>query len=401
MSMTTVMRHLSLAAPNDTTTSHGGLIQYVERNDRPLSDVLLDLEPMQEATDLRDLYAGLARAIVIAVRADACLISVLDEDGETLRDVSASVVSPAHLNDIADEYQLSDYPLTREVIDTRQSSIVSVGDSTADRAEARYLKELGYSHVILACLTLEGRGIGIVEAYRVDERPFRTEDPRQIEVLTRFAMNSYANIKLASRLESHYTETIETLVSALEARNPDTNAHAKRIPALALGLASAMHLPIQFRRTLRLGSILHDVGKIGVPDSILLKPAALTDDEWQIMRQHPAIGEQMLRPIDFLSSILPIVRHHHERWDGGGYPDGLVEKKIPLGARIVTVCDTFDAMISDRPYRAGLPVSAAVEELLKCSGTQFDPRCAEALVDLVTLVGEDSLEEKLVRFAIP
>jgi HD domain len=401
MSMTILMRHISLTAPAEGTGPPSGLVQYVERNDRPLSDVLLDLEPMQEATDLRDLYAGLARAVVMAVRADACLISVLDEDGETLRDISASVVPPAHLNDIADEYQLDDYPLTRAVIDTRESSTISVSDPGADSAETGFLKELGYSHLILCCLTLEGKGIGIVEAYRVDARPFRTEDPRQIEILARFAMNSYSNIKLASRLESHYTETIETLVSALEARNPDTNAHAKRIPALALGLASAMHLPLQFRRTLRLGSILHDVGKIGVPDSILLKPAALTDDEWLIMRKHPAIGEEMLRPIVFLSSVLPIVRHHHERWDGGGYPDGLVEKRIPLGARIVSVCDTFAAMISDRPYRAGLPIAAAVEELLKCSGTQFDPRCAQALVDLVTQVGESDLEQKLVRFAIP
>jgi HD-GYP domain-containing protein (c-di-GMP phosphodiesterase class II) len=117
------------------------------------------------------------------------------------------------------------------------------------------------------------------------------------------------------------------------------------------------------------------------------------------MRLHPAIGEQMLRPIDFLASVLPIVRHHHERWDGGGYPDGLIEKDIPLGSRIVAVCDTFDAMISDRPYRKGLPIADAVEELLRCSGTQFDPRCAEVLSDMVTQVGNDDLDERLVRYA--
>jgi response regulator RpfG family c-di-GMP phosphodiesterase len=391
------MRHLAIAEPR--AAPRGGLIQYVERNDRPLSDVLLDLEPMQEAGDLRDLYAGLARAVVTAVKADACLISVLEEDGETLRDISASVVPPAHLNEIAGQYQLKDYPLTRRVIETLNSSTVSVLDPTADPAETGFLTEMGYSHVILCPLAIEGRGIGLVEAYRVSERPFRAEDPRQIEILARFAMNSYANIRLASRLESHYTETIETLVSALEARNPDTNAHAKRIPALALGLASAMHLPSEFRRTLKLASILHDVGKIGVPDAILLKPGPLSEAEWQIMRLHPAIGEQMLRPIDFLASVLPIVRHHHERWDGGGYPDGLMEKDIPLGSRIIAVCDTFDAMISDRPYRKGLPVEDAVEELLRCSETQFDPRCAEVLAGMVAQVGNDDLDERLVRFA--
>ncbi|MDP9224321.1 MAG: HD-GYP domain-containing protein, partial [Actinomycetota bacterium] len=208
-----------------------------------------------------------------------------------------------------------------------------------------------------------------------------------------------SNIRWASKLEAHYTETIETLVSALEARNPDTNAHAKRIPDLALGLASAMHLPSEFRRALRLGSILHDVGKIGVADSILLKPSSLSSDEWEIMRRHPEIGEKMLRSIDFIAPALPIVRHHHERWDGGGYPDGLAEENIPLGARIVAVCDSFDAMTSDRPYRAGLPIAAAVEEILRCSGSQFDPQCAALLVDVVTRVGDRDLEEKFVRYA--
>jgi HD-GYP domain-containing protein (c-di-GMP phosphodiesterase class II) len=359
----------------------------------------MDLEPMQEAIDLRDLYAGLARSVVNAVRADACLISILDEDGETLRDVSASVVPPAHLNDIADKYMLDDYPLTRAVIDTKQSSTVSVADVSADPAETGFLRELGYSHVILCCLVMDGKAVGIVEAYRVDPHPFRAEDPRQIEVLARFAMNSSSNIMWASKLESHYTRTIETLVSALEARNPDTNAHAKRIPDLALGLASAMHLSPDFRRSLRLGSILHDVGKIGVPDSILLKPSGLTSSEWEIMRQHPVIGEQMLRPIEFLLPALPIVRHHHERWDGKGYPDGLVSEDIPLGARMVAVCDTFDAMVSDRPYRAGSSVATAVEEILRCAGSQFDPMCAELLVDVVTKVGDLDLDEKLVRYS--
>jgi HD-GYP domain-containing protein (c-di-GMP phosphodiesterase class II) len=392
------MRHLSLATP-DGGSPRDDLIQYVARNDRLLSDVLVDLEPMQEATDLRDLYAGLARAAVNAVKADACLISILDEDGETLRDVSASVVPPAQLNAIADEYRVDDYPLTRAVIDTKQSSMVSLSDPQADASETGFLEELGFSQVILSPLVVEGTSIGIVEAYRVDERPFRVEDHQQIEILARFAMNSYSNIRWASKLESHYTTTIETMVSALEARNPDTNAHAKRIPDLVLGLASAMHLSPEFRRSLRLGSILHDVGKIGVPDSILLKPASLSDPEWEIMRRHPTIGERMLKPIEFLFPALPIIRHHHERWDGRGYPDGLAKENIPLGARMVAVCDTFDAMVSDRPYRSGVSIAEAVEEILRCSGTQFDPACAKLLVDMVTQVGDEDLEDKFVRYA--
>jgi HD-GYP domain-containing protein (c-di-GMP phosphodiesterase class II) len=392
------MRHLSLAS-QDGGSPRADLIQYVARNDRLLSDVLVDLVPMQEATDLRDLYAGLARAAVNAVKADACLVSILDEDGETLRDVSASVVPPAKLDDIAGQYRLEDYPLTRAVIDTKESTMVSLSDPHADASETGFLQELGFSQVILSALVIEGIAIGIIEAYRVDERPFRLEDHQQIEILARFAMNSYSNIRWASKLESHYTTTIETMVSALEARNPDTNAHAKRIPDLVLGLASAMHLSPEFRRSLRLGSILHDVGKIGVPDSILLKPASLSDPEWEIMRRHPTIGERMLKPIEFLLPALPIIRHHHERWDGGGYPDGLAKEDIPLGARMVAVCDTFDAMVSDRPYRSGVTIAEAVEEILRCSGTQFDPACAMLLVDMVTKVGDEDLEDKFVRYA--
>ncbi|MEA2507410.1 MAG: hypothetical protein QOH48_2028 [Actinomycetota bacterium] len=395
MSMQAVMRHLAVAEKPGASP----LIHYVERSSRALTDVILDLEPMQEATDLRELYAGLARAVLITVRADACLISTLDEDGKTLRDVSASVIPPAHLNAMADEYQLDDYPLTRAVIATGESSVVALSDPSADPAEVGFLREMGFSQVILCRLSREGKTVGIVEAFRMDNHPFRDEDPRQVEVLGKFAMNSYSNITWTSRMESHYTETIETLVSALEARNPDTNAHAKRIPDLALGLAAAMNLPADFRRSLRLGSILHDVGKIGVPDAILLKPSGLTDAEWEIMRRHPVIGEQMLKPIDFLASALPIVRHHHERWDGGGYPDGLVEGSIPLAARIVAVCDSFDAMISDRPYRAGLPTATALEEILRCAGTQFDPACAKLLAEVVTAFGVQDLEERFVHYA--
>jgi HD-GYP domain-containing protein (c-di-GMP phosphodiesterase class II) len=393
------MSHLSVAELPSGAIDPVDLIQYVERTGRSISDVLLDLEPMQEATDLRDLYACLARAVVTALNADACLGSTLDVDRETLRDVSASVVPPAYFVDIAGEHQLGRYPLTRQVIETGTSAMISMSDPDGDPAEIEWLHELGFAQVIVCALRFEGEAIGIIEVYRVNERPFREEDPRQIEILAKFAMNLRSNIAWASKMELHYTETMETLVSALEARNPATNAHAKRIPDLALAIASSMQLPADFRRMLRLGSILHDVGKIGVPDAILLKPSSLSDEEWEIMRRHPEIGEQMLRPIEFLAPVLPIVRHHHERWDGKGYPDGFAEKQIPLGARIVTVCDSFDAMVSDRPYRDGMAIGDAVEEVLRCAGTQFDPMCAEALAGFVSTVGDEDVEVQLIRYA--
>jgi HD-GYP domain-containing protein (c-di-GMP phosphodiesterase class II) len=188
-------------------------------------------------------------------------------------------------------------------------------------------------------------------------------------------------------------------VSALEARDPYTQKHTGRIRDMAMALAGSLQLPGEERRALRLGSILHDVGKIGVPDSILLKPGPLSEEEWEVMRTHPVVGEGMLRGMEFLAPALPIIRHHHERWDGSGYPDGLAGERIPRGARIVAVCDAFDAMTSDRPYRRALDSTAACRELLAQAGKQFDPTSAALLVEIVSDLGEGRLEERFIRYA--
>ena len=203
---------------------------------------------MQEAGDLKDLYAGLARAVVTAVKADACLISILDDDGETLRDISASVVPPAHLNEIADQSRLERLSASRIVIETMQSSTVSVLDSTADAAAGDRVPER--DGLLARDPDLPGdRGPGHRARrglYASANVPSERRTPVDRKSSARFAMNSYANIRLASRLESHYTETIETLVSTLEARNPDTNAHAKRVrrPGVGLGVRHAPSLRV-------------------------------------------------------------------------------------------------------------------------------------------------------------
>ena len=125
---------------------------------------------------------------------------------------------------------------------------------------------------------------------------------------------------------------------------------------------------------------LHDIGKVGIPDEILNKPGPLTDEEWKLMHQHPVIGERILRVLPGLGAVALIVRHEHERWDGGGYPDGLAGEEIPLGSRIILAADTYHAMTSDRPYRAGKPHADAIDELMRCAGTQFDPKVTEVLI---------------------
>jgi HD-GYP domain-containing protein (c-di-GMP phosphodiesterase class II) len=181
-------------------------------------------------------------------------------------------------------------------------------------------------------------------------------------------------------LHATYDSTLHALSAALESRDRETEGHALRVVAYTARLAQQAGLDRQQLQPLLRGALLHDVGKIGVPDSILNKAGPLTDGEWKEMRRHPLIGAQMLQEIPFLADALPVVRHHHERFDGSGYPHGLKGEAIPLGARIFSVVDTFDAITSDRPYRTARSVSEARAEIMRCAGTQFDPSVVEAFL---------------------
>ncbi len=192
---------------------------------------------------------------------------------------------------------------------------------------------------------------------------------------------SEKNIELdnaLSEVENSYRTTLKALVQALETRDFETHGHSERVVTFSLRLGHEIGLSKEGLRDLELGALLHDIGKIGVPDAILRKPAKLNEDEWVKMKLHPLHGQKILRNIPFLDGAAKVVSQHHERWDGLGYPHGLRGEEIDLGARIFAVVDAFDAMISDRVYRKGRPYHEAVEELELCAGSQFDSIIVEA-----------------------
>ncbi len=190
--------------------------------------------------------------------------------------------------------------------------------------------------------------------------------------------------RVGDELRTSYDGTLEALVNALDARDQETKGHSLRVSRYMMDIAREMGVVEGSDEwvTMQRGSLLHDVGKIGITDSILLKPGKLTDDEWGVMRKHPEIGYQMLRQVKFLQGPAEIILAHHERWDGRGYPKGLHEDEILLGARIFTVVDTFDSMTSDRPYRKALSTLEAMNEIMACANTQFDPVVVEAFLDI-------------------
>jgi diguanylate cyclase (GGDEF)-like protein/putative nucleotidyltransferase with HDIG domain len=175
-------------------------------------------------------------------------------------------------------------------------------------------------------------------------------------------------------------EVVAALASALQERDRYTGEHSESVVEMAARVAQSMGLDAEEVSRVRTAALLHDIGKVGIPDEILHKPGPLDEREWELMRQHPAIGERILRAIPGLRGVARIVRHEHERWDGDGYPDGLKGEETPVGSRIILACDAYHAMTSDRPYRKAMAHSEAMEELTRNAGTQFDPQVVQELV---------------------
>jgi putative nucleotidyltransferase with HDIG domain len=193
--------------------------------------------------------------------------------------------------------------------------------------------------------------------------------------------------RLYHQLRRSICQSLLGLANALEAKDPYTRGHSERVGALSRRLATALGLPPSDVETIEQAGLLHDIGKIGVPEAVLRKRGFLTSEEWGLMRQHPTIGAQIVAPFEFFAGGALIIRHHHERWDGTGYPDGLLAAAIPLGARVVAVADVFDALTSDRPYRAALSRDAALAYLAAEAGHTLDDSVVAALLGLIQLEG--------------
>ncbi|MEK7851465.1 MAG: HD domain-containing phosphohydrolase, partial [Deltaproteobacteria bacterium] len=221
-------------------------------------------------------------------------------------------------------------------------------------------------------------GILTVGAKRV--AAFTKENLSTLENLCSQIAVALENAGLISDLEELFIGTVKSLSSAIDAKSHWTAGHSARVTGYSIDIAKEMGLSEKELKDLELAGLLHDVGKIGTYEAILDKPDKLTDEELAIMRQHPVKGTEILSPIKQLKHVVPVIKHHHEFYDGKGYPDGIKGEEIPLFARILAVADTFDAMKADRPYRKGRTMDFMIVELKRCSGTQFDPKVVEVFL---------------------
>lgn len=225
---------------------------------------------------------------------------------------------------------------------------------------------------------------GVVGAICVGSRDrdyrFSSDDVRLLSTIANHVTIAIGNIELFSSLQDAYLATVRALAAAVDAKDPFTRGHSDRVASYARAIAEKLELSGEQSTALEMAAYLHDIGKIGVREGILLKPGKLSDEEYGQMKHHPLIGANILRPVAFPWPIAPVVRHHHEHYDGKGYPAGLKGEEIPLLARILTVADAFEAMTSDRPYRPGRTDAEAIEELRRCQGSHFDPRVVDSFI---------------------
>ena len=264
----------------------------------------------------------------------------------------------------------------------RHKKPLIINDVSSDQRFDRSIDEItGFTtkSVICAPLLVHRKAIGVIEVLnKADGSDFNAQDLGVLTSVASTAAMAIENTKLHQSVLNAYKSTIKALAAAIDAKDHYTRGHSQRVMEYTLMGAMFLSLSREELEILEYASILHDIGKIGIADSILTKPARLNNEEWKIMRQHPEIGSEILKDVPFLEKSRALILHHHERFDGNGYPNGLRQEDIPMGARLLAIADAFDTMTTDRAYRARRDVDAAMRDLYNCSGIHFCPVAVDA-----------------------
>lgn len=339
-----------------------------------LAGLLATSRELMAFSDLPTLLDRVLDRLQPIVQPDRSAILLFDA---ATGELTPRAVRPAGAYKSVSEFASS--TLVREAIRSRE--IVEARDAALDARlqDAMSIARAGVRSAL--CVPLLGRSGPIGALYADRLVAAATFTPAQVQVASAFAAHAAAAIETAALYddrERHFRATLESLARALESRDRYTAGHSERVTAYTLILARAVGVPDAELETIRRAGMLHDVGKVGVPDRVLLKPGPLDPDERTMMEAHVTLGYDMLQPLPFLTHELPIIRGHHERWDGTGYPDGCAGEAIHGHARLMAVGDSYDAMTSARPYRNALPAEEAARRVRKACGTQFDPRAVEA-----------------------
>jgi HD-GYP domain-containing protein (c-di-GMP phosphodiesterase class II) len=346
-------------------------------------------QSIRSSLDLVDVLGQVARDAALYTGANAGLATLADEETNDLilraSYIPASNTTAQHHRAL-DQWYLRRCVATGEIVRERESSISFLSFLGDDSLEE--------GPVSVLCVPIAGRerSIGVLTVLRQAALgDFRLSEVQMIcEMAAQSAMAVeqallFAKVRTyADEVEVSYDSTLKVLMAALDTKDAVTQGHSERVARLTVAVAREMGIPSKQLIDIERGALLHDVGKIGVPDSVLLKEAPLTEGEWEAMQKHPLLAGLMVSKVGFLENAMPIMLYHHERYDGTGYPFGLEGDAIPLEARIFAAVDAYDAMTSDRPYRKALPHEEALRDIQRNSGIQFDPQVVEVFTRVMT-----------------
>jgi len=368
---------------------HVAIIVESEINHQELLERMEELESLynlseqiSHSLDLKETLDKITRLAVDITHTDACSLRLLNPETNELDIMACTGVGPDYKNkgSLKIGQGVGGYV-------AKEGVPVTIPNLRKDNRihYTSYLEDEGLMSLVSVPIKDEEESvIGIISVYKREEYNFPEST---VNLLSTFANNTAVAIKNARLFETitkNYSDTIQSLALALEAKDRYTRGHSERVTDFAVMIAKEMNLNEKDINTLRFAGKLHDIGKIAVSDKILLKEEKLTLTEYADIKMHPERGAELLKPLSFLQEAAVIIRHHHERFDGQGYPDGLKGEEIPLLARILSVADAFDAMTSERPYRASFTQQQALQEIVSCAGTQFDPQVVEVFRKIIT-----------------
>lgn len=313
----------------------------------------------------------------ILMKARFCDLRLLDNSRKKLTLVSFAGIGRREVNEAS---QFED-EIASKVLKSNAPCVISDVKTHFKNRIPRHLKKKNIHSLLMVPVFSNKHRSGVLSIYSPEVRIFEREDIELLEMVASICAMAIDNATMLERIRKDYLNTVKTLAKIIDANDSYTRGHCDKVMKYSLQICRRLRLPPGKTDTIKTASLLHDIGKIGIDLNIIRKPGKLSAEDWQKVKLHPDIGARIISQVGFLNDVVTIIKHHHERYAGGGYPDPKKKgPKIPLGSRIIAVADAFDAMTSDRPYRKAMPRQAAVRELKKCAGQQFDPDIVKAFV---------------------
>lgn len=353
--------------------------------------------PIPACLDLDAILGKLAQVLASLVKVSALSLKLLDSAAEIVffkrgEDFKREIVYGSRI--------LADTGFAAKAFATGAAAVIDDLEAQAGVTYPSYVAREGFKSLVAVPLVLDNQVIGLLTVYLREQSEISSQVLGVASMVASLTASAVGNVNLLQRMERNCFSTVEALTAAIEAKDPYTRGHSKRVTQLAMVLAERFGLSATDTRNLKYGAALHDIGKIGIRGQILNKRGRLTREEYEIIKQHPAIGERIIERVNFLQGARPIVRSHHERFDGTGYPDGLRDEEIPFLARIAAVVDLFDALTTDRPYRNAYTSQETGLIIKQGIGSEFDPVVAKEFLEISSRLRPDGAGSLEVPVAV-